>query len=132
MIPLAGELLLDREPFDVNIQVVIHADPGETADDMAATARFLREHGRYIDRVRFNDFSIYEQTPVYDDLVHRADKFPQLQVLAFDRRRARIRFVNTETSSADYRRAKWQVLQEVYAINRRQIRPSARAFDGLM
>lgn len=106
--------------------------PGETADDLAATARFLREHGRFIDRVRFNDFSIHEATPVYEQVLKRLGTFPQIRVVALDERRGRVRYVNADTCSAVYRRAKAEVLLAVYAINRRTIRSSARAFDGLM
>jgi len=49
-----------------------------------------------------------------------------------DGRRARGVYRHLRAGGADYRRAKARVLRAVYAINRRRIRSSARAFDGLM
>jgi radical SAM superfamily enzyme YgiQ (UPF0313 family) len=106
--------------------------PGETASDLDATADFLRRHGKLIDRVRFNDFSIHEQTPVYDTLRSNSARFPQIRVKALQRRRAAVSFKNTEVAAREYRRARGRALAQVYAINRRPLRVGARAFDGLM
>ena len=39
--------------------------PGETAEDLELTADFLARHAAYLDRIRYNDFSIHEGTPIY-------------------------------------------------------------------
>lgn len=106
--------------------------PGETAEDLELTARFLEAHGPYIDRLRYNDFSIHEDTPVYASVLNEPSKYPQMRIVSWDHRQGRARYVNTDTGSAAYRRAKARVLAAVYAINRRRIRTSAHAFDGLM
>jgi radical SAM superfamily enzyme YgiQ (UPF0313 family) len=106
--------------------------PGETAEDLAATARFLEAHGRFIDRIRFNDFSIHEMTPVYQEVLKKDSKFPQIRISEVDARNGRLRYANADGSSASYRKAKAEVLAAVHQINRRPIRPSARVFDGLM
>ncbi len=60
------------------------------------------------------------------------ETIPGLRVLSDDPKRCRTVYVNAETRSAAYRRAKGRVLNLVYQINRREVRRTARAFDGLM
>jgi radical SAM superfamily enzyme YgiQ (UPF0313 family) len=106
--------------------------PGETAEDLELTARFLDEHVECIDRIRFNEFSILEGTPVHTAMREEPAKFPQLKILDFEPRHANARYVNVDSASRAYRRAKSRVLDAVYAINRRPVRRNAQAFDGLM
>lgn len=100
--------------------------PGETAADLAQTADFLERHARWLDRVRFNDFSVPLGTPIHRQLAAAAPAAPI--------RRRSARMVWEEAGAADraYRREKRRVLAAVHAINRRPLRSSARAFDGLM
>lgn len=104
--------------------------PGETADDMQATARFLAEHAPYLDRVRFNDFSLMQDTPIYKEMLAHTDG--PMEVRKVLDRRAKALYLSGAGHDRAYRRAKADVLQTVYEINRRPIRPSARQFDGLM
>jgi radical SAM superfamily enzyme YgiQ (UPF0313 family) len=106
--------------------------PGETADDLLLTARFLESHAPHIDRIRFNEFSILQNTPIQRALATQPATYPQLKVLDWGHRDAKARYVNRETGGRDYRRAKARVLDVVYSINRRPVRASAEAFDGLM
>jgi anaerobic magnesium-protoporphyrin IX monomethyl ester cyclase len=106
--------------------------PGETAEDLECTARFLEEHEPYLDRVRFNEFSIVEDTPIYSEIRDHPWKYPAIRVLHWDHRNGRARYVNTESGSGSYRKAKARVLRVVHAINRRPVRSSADTFDGLM
>lgn len=106
--------------------------PGETAEDLQQTADFLERHVDRIDRVRFNEFSVLEGTPVYDGLCAEPPRFPELRVLGQDSRNGSIRYRNVDSGSRDYRRAKSRVLDIVHRINRRDVRRTARAFDGLM
>ncbi len=106
--------------------------PGETADDLERTAAFLGRNSDYIDRVRFNDFSILEDTPIWNALLGDAGAYPELKVRGNDARHARLHYGYTQTTDGAYRRAKGKVLATVYAINRRPLRDEARMFDGLM
>ena len=105
--------------------------PGETPDDLLATALFLEQHAPYIDRIRFNDFSIIEDTEIYNDLAAMPDRF-SMDVTRWDDRNARALYRNPEGYGRPYRRAKARVAQAVYAINRKPVRRAAAAFDGLM
>ncbi len=115
--------------------------PGETAEDMELTAKFLADHAPYLDRVRFNEFSLLEDTPIYNAMVARAkddgefDRFrdyPKLDVFQIMHKKARAEYVNHETANPAYRKAKSRALRIVHEINRRPIRSAARQFDGLM
>jgi anaerobic magnesium-protoporphyrin IX monomethyl ester cyclase len=105
--------------------------PGETAADMEATAAFLEKHTHHLDRVRFNEFSLHEDTPIYKATLAHQGATP-LEVTRLIARKAKAEYRNHETGSRDYRRAKARALQAVYEINRREIRSTARQFDGLM
>ena len=104
---------------------------GETPDDLEQTARFLEEHSRYLDRVRFNDFSIIENTPVWNE-VHGETAIPELKPLGLQPTLGKMRYVNVESQSLAYRRAKARALNAVFSINRRRLRPEAQMFDGMM
>ena len=106
--------------------------PGETAADMEATARFLEEHAMWLDRVRFNAFTVHTGTPIWTAITEKAEAGGGLSVTRLDPRRARVDTRTTEAHTPAYRRAKTRVLDLVYQINRRPLRDTARQFDGLM
>lgn len=106
--------------------------PGETSEDLEKTADFLEHHGQYIDRIRFNEFSVHEGTPIYTTLASEPSAFPQIVVSNWDHRNGRAKYISTSTGERSYRRAKAKVLRAVFAINRRSVRSAAQAFDGLM
>jgi anaerobic magnesium-protoporphyrin IX monomethyl ester cyclase len=106
--------------------------PGETAADMEATATFLEEHAPWLDRVRFNTFTVHTGTPIWAAVIERAQGAAGLDVTRLDNRRARVDYRHAEARTPAYRRAKARALDVVYQINRRQLRDTARQFDGLM
>lgn len=106
--------------------------PGETAEDLEMTADFLEAHLPYIDRIRYNEFSILSGTPIYERMIGNDEAYPSLHTLRTDDRNARLWYRNSETGGRAYRKAKSRVLDLVFAINKRKIRSSARVFDGLM
>jgi len=106
--------------------------PGETARDLELTASFLEAHAPYIDRIRYNEFSILTGTPIYNAVINSDGSYPALHPTTMDARNARLWYRNSETGVRAYRLAKERVLRIVYSINKRKIRSSARVFDGLM
>lgn len=106
--------------------------PGETAADMEATERFLDRHGHRLDRVRFNNFSLYTDTPIWHEMVAASGPGAELDLTRSDHARAQALYRRTSPFGRDYRRSKARVLSIVHAINRRPLRDSARQFDGLM
>lgn len=106
--------------------------PGETTADMEATAQFLEEHALWLDRVRFNAFTVHTGTPIWKAVTDKAKATSGVSVTRLDHRRARVDFRTTEAQTPAYRRAKARALAVVYQINSRQLRDTARQFDGLM
>ena len=106
--------------------------PGETREDLMETARFLEDNADHIDRIRFNDFSLMENTRIMDKVRNEPESIPGLKVLRDDPVRCKTRYVNVDTRSRGYRSAKNRVLNIVHQINKKEVRRTARAFDGLM
>lgn len=103
--------------------------PGETAEDMAATADFLEANAEHLDRIRFNDFTVPVGTPIADALHAKAQG--RVHLTGTDDRRARALYGKRPAGRA-YRREKARALAVVYAINRKPLRETARQFDGTM
>lgn len=106
--------------------------PGETARDLDLTSAFLAKHGHFIDRVRFNAFSLHEGALIHDRLQRESADFEGVRLGEPDARYGRRTFVNMGERPVSYRRARGRVLKAVYEINKRTLRSSAREFDGLM
>ena len=106
--------------------------PGETSDDLERTATFLEKQISFIDRIRFNEFSIPTGTPIYDSVMKTPELYGSIKVTGPASRYGRISYRNDGTGTHAYRKAKLRVLSMVHRINQRKIRSSARAFDGLM
>jgi len=124
-----------REAHEAGLSVrctMMKGYPTETAEDLELTAEFLEQHVNYIDRVRFNEFSLLSGTPVHQELLGGSTRLGDVRLIRPDERRARIHYLVPNNGGRTYRKAKLRVLRAVYAINRRRIRSSAREFDGLM
>lgn len=105
--------------------------PGETEQDMADTAAFLEEHEHRLDRVRFNAFSLLDETPIFKKMAEQSGA-DILTALKPNPRRARMEYRNPAVETKAYRNHKRRALAAVYRINKRTVRSSARQFDGLM
>jgi radical SAM superfamily enzyme YgiQ (UPF0313 family) len=106
--------------------------PGETPDDLDATAAFLGEHGDLLDRVRLSLFKAIPGTRFDRENQRRPEAFLGLVKLEWDHRLARGHYRYTPASARAYRRAKARVLDAIHEINRRPLRPGVEMFDGLM
>jgi radical SAM superfamily enzyme YgiQ (UPF0313 family) len=106
--------------------------PGETAEDLHLTAKFLEQHSRYLDRVRYNEFSLSSGTLIEAALQNAPRDYENVNVLRSNHRDARVQYVSLDTGGRAYRKAKARVLKAVYEINRRKLNSTAREFDGLM
>ncbi len=111
---------------------MISGFPGETHEDLKATAEFLEEHYEYLDRVRFNTLAILENTPIYDSIKKGENEYSNIKFKNFDHKNSRADYNHPNIYDKAYRVEKSRVLRAVYAINRKELRVSARDFDGLM
>lgn len=124
-----------RHAYEAGISVratMFKGYPGETANDLELTIKFLEKNANFIDRIRFNDFSIHTGIPLYDEVLTHPEKYPQIKVISEDAKYGKLIFKNIETETSEYRKAKIKLLNVVYQINKKEIRASAKNFDGVM
>jgi hypothetical protein len=106
--------------------------PGETADDVRATANYLKQHDCCIERARLNRFQIVMGTRFDEDLRGPKLAFDDVTDVRMNQREALIDHHYRMTEDRQYRRAISELLGIVHCINRKPLRAAARAFDGVM
>jgi anaerobic magnesium-protoporphyrin IX monomethyl ester cyclase len=106
--------------------------PGETAQDVNETVRFVRDHENHLDRIQMNLFKATPGTRFNDQFDRHPERYEALTHLRWNPRLARASYRNRLTADSDYRRAKRELLGLVHQINRRPLREHAVVFDGLM
>lgn len=128
-----SEFLSDAHDARISVRTTAMAGyPGETADDVAATASMLERHRDHLDRVRLSRFKAIPGTRFHR--LHQRDpaRFAGLSHFEWDYRHARAEYRYTASRHASYREAKRRLLRIVHQINRKPLRDGAREFDGLM
>lgn len=111
---------------------VMQGYPGETAEDLVATASYLEEHGQHLDRVRINRFNVLVGTRFATEYARQPEAFPSLVDLDWEYRFARSSYRFLPAEQPDYRSAMARLLKAVYRINRKPLKEEARVFDGVM
>jgi anaerobic magnesium-protoporphyrin IX monomethyl ester cyclase len=106
--------------------------PGETAADVEQSVRFFERHRVLLDRVRLSRFKAIPGTPFHSRYERSPERFDDLEAFAWDHRFARASYRHAGAADPAYRRAKVRLLELIYDINRRPLRPGAEIFDGLM
>ena len=106
--------------------------PGETAEDLRQTNHFLRRHINTLDRIRLSLFKPLPDTP-FDRMYRKTpEKYTSLQNFKWDYLLARGEYRYSPSREKEYRKAKNELLQLVYEINRKPIKDDARQFNGMM
>jgi len=124
-----------HDATDAGISVrttMIMGYPGEQADDVRQSAIFLERHRDCIERVSLNRFLIMSGTRIHHRLEKSPQAFPELTQITVNHRLAQVQHHYAPAESREYRVAVTQLLGAVHVINRRPLRPSARAFEGVM
>ncbi len=106
--------------------------PGEKAEDVAASAAFLREHAAHIGRISLNRFSIMTGTVFHRTLQKDPAHYPGLTQLQSNDAVAHVGHYYSEVSRRDYRKAMMGLLDAVHAINTRDLGSRAQDFEGAM
>ncbi len=106
--------------------------PSETADDVHATAEYLKRHEHCIERARLNRFQIIMGTKFHRELMDPRRDFSSITNLTENRPEALVNHRYQMACRRDYRRAIDQLLGVVHQINRRPLRATAKGFDGVM
>lgn len=106
--------------------------PGETADDVHASARFLAAHRHAIERVSLNRLQVIAGTTLHRALRQKPEKFPDIRLLREDAANAQAVHRHETALQPEHRRAVMELLGEVHRINARALSPRAREFEGVM
>ncbi|HET7794407.1 MAG TPA: radical SAM protein [Rhizobacter sp.] len=106
--------------------------PGETADDVHASAEFLEKHQSVIERVSLNRLQVTIGTALHRRHAQKPGRYPGFSILHEDLRQARVDHRYAEVETASHRKAVMRLLTAVHRINRKELAPRARAFDGVM
>jgi len=127
-----AQFLEDANAAGISVRATaINGYPGETADDIDETVRFLETHGRLLDRIRMNRFTPLPGTRFHELYDRRPERFG-LTHLTWDYRLRRGEYRYAAASERGYRKARARLLRSVHRINSRPLRNSAQVFDGLM
>jgi radical SAM superfamily enzyme YgiQ (UPF0313 family) len=124
-----------RDAFEAGLSIrcsMFKGYPGETAKDMEQTAMFLEKHAAYLDRIRFSDFSLLAETPIYNIINGSNDEITGFRITKDIKARAKSGYTYRRADQSVYAKALRKVLRIVHGINSRPIRPGARQFDGAM
>lgn len=124
-----------RDASDAGISVRMTAMlgyPGEVADDVDATNRFLSENQQWIERLMLNRFALMPGTDADRRSLERPETLPGLHRGALDPLGAVIDHSNPMWASRDHRRAAYRLLETVHRINRKPLSAQAREFEGVM
>jgi hypothetical protein len=130
---VTSKFLHDAAEARISVRVtMIHGYPGETTEDVFATARFLEQHAGVIDRVMLNRFQVmigptflrrYDATPEGVRAVSGLKRVPRLAIASHEYEPAR---------GFDYARATQRLLSAVTRINRKPLNSGAAQFEGVM
>jgi len=106
--------------------------PGETAEDVHASADFLASHTREIERASLNRLQIVTGTTLHQSLKRAPQKFKGFSIVREEGAMAQVDHRNDTMGTASHRKAVMHLLREVYRINARDLSARAREFDGVM
>ena len=106
--------------------------PGETADDVLASADFLARHTLEIERVSVNRLNIIAGTTLHRSIKTAPHKFKGVTILQEDGAQALVKHQNSVVGTLKHRRAVMHLLTEVHRINSRELSERAREFEGVM
>ncbi len=130
---ITSQFLRDAKEADLSVQTTMMTGyPGETADDVNLTTKFLQDHQTEIERVKMNRFQIMSGTILARQLEKSPHKFPQVTDVESDHRMAQVSHHYTENDNRDYRNAISHLLKVVHTINRKPLNSAASDFDGVM
>lgn len=106
--------------------------PGETAEDVRATASFLDQHYQFIDRIIVNRLAISPLTPLGVNILKNPSKFPQIQDISLNSETGLFDHDNTTFRSKGHLGAVVQLLGSAHRINRKPLTGASRTFEGVM
>ncbi len=106
--------------------------PGETAADVHASAAFLEDHARVIERVSLNRLQVIIGTALHRHAMHKPGRLGSFRIVSNDLRNAQAEHRYDEVETASHRKSVMRLLTAVHHINSREISSRACEFEGVM
>ena len=106
--------------------------PGETVEDVHASADFLKKHGRSIERVSLNRLSVIMGTTLHRSVQQKPTRFANVEIVNEQPSQAVANHRNVMLQSPAHRKATYRLLTEVHRINLKPLSAHARDFEGVM
>jgi anaerobic magnesium-protoporphyrin IX monomethyl ester cyclase len=130
---VTSQFLHDASDAGISVRVtMITGYPGEDASDVEQTAELLERHHHCIERVMLNRFAIMTGTTFQRTLERDASRFPGVRDVRPEHRQAHVGHAYGPAGESSYRRAIRRLLAAAHRINRKELLPSARPFEGVM
>jgi radical SAM superfamily enzyme YgiQ (UPF0313 family) len=124
-----------RDAGDAGISVrstMMVGYPGEGAQDVDLSTRFIERNARYLDRINLARFKPMPGTRFETLYRRRPERFKDIRIVEWDYRRAGAVYRPGKARDRRYRQAVRGLLDAVHHINRRPLRDDFVQFDGLM
>lgn len=106
--------------------------PGESADDVHASADFLSRHGSSIERVSLNRLSLIMGTTLHRFAQQKPSRVGGIEILSEQPSQATVSHRNTTMQLRAHRKATFRLLTAVHRINSKPLSSQARDFEGVM
>lgn len=130
---VTSQALRHAHEAGISIRVTaIYGYPGEEPDDILATAKFLNDHRKYIDRVVLNRFTVNIGTVAQRRIDQSPDKYPSITDINLDYETATMDHRNSTFHGRPQRVAALKLLSVVHSINRTPRTSITREFEGVM
>lgn len=124
-----------KDATEVGISVRLTAMigyPGETPEDVAVTAEFVKQNQKYIERIVLNRFALMPNTVAEQRFFQKKIDEPGIEVSdSIDTHYSLINYENKNLSQRKYIRAANQLMAAIHRINRQELMSSAQEFEGV-
>jgi radical SAM superfamily enzyme YgiQ (UPF0313 family) len=106
--------------------------PGETADDVQASADFLARNADSIERISINRLAVIDGTSLQKNIERHPERFNGFLTTKHNPAQAIREYSNDGLYSKQHRRAVLRLLNEAHNINCRPLADAAADFEGVM
>ncbi|MBV1858823.1 MAG: radical SAM protein, partial [Nannocystaceae bacterium] len=128
-----SQTLKNADAAGISVRVtMIVGYPGETADDVVASARYLEDHVNTIERVMFNRLQMMTGTILHRGWQSHPSRYPDLKKVKPNHRLGQLQHEFKPSEKPEYLAAVDRLLAAVHKINLKPLKPSARQFEGVM
>lgn len=128
-----SQTLKNADAAGISVRVtMIVGYPGETAEDVIASARYLEDHVSTIERVMFNRLQMTTGTILHRSWQSHPSRYPDLKKVKPDHRLGQLEHEFKPAEEPGSLAAIDRLLAAVHQINLKPLKPGAQQFEGVM